>query len=292
MESIPEDHYEPDHRADLIEDLAYFKQASGFSPMEYETKDPIDVLLEDLYFLGCRDIARLLRQDRDWLNINDGYEGTGKSNSSFWLCLFVDPLFYPRNLDQDTYLKDILFQATDILNAIKYSKPYEAKNLDEGTKALFAREAMKDKNIDLIKTLTLCRQKNQFLNINAPTIWILDPYVRNFRVKTWHHNFEEYEKRGFVKLFKKRESMWKVDPWFDLRAETELPRFDNELWDCYLTKKDQYSVQDHKSQMYERNQAIMKLVEQKIKQTDIADAFGMSQQNISQIVNKWDHGSD
>lgn len=291
MESIPEDNFEAINREKLIEDLAYFKENSGFNPVAYEDKDPVEVFKEDLFWLGCRDIARLLRQDRDWLHINDGYEGTGKSNSSMWSCLFVDPLFYSRNLNKDTWLKDILFVANEILRSIKGSRYYEAKNLDEGSKALFAREAMKEKNIDLIKTFTLCRQQRQFFNINIPTIWILDPYLRNSRVKTWGHNFEEFEERGFIKLFRKNASMWKVDPWFDLRAEVILPKFDNELWDQYLIKKTEYNVQDNKGAIYQRNQSILNLVEAGVmNQKEIGDVFSMTQQNISQIVNKWKGG--
>lgn len=290
-ESIPEEHYQPDFKLELIEDLAYFQEKSGFNPPAFEDKDPVDVFMEDLFFLGHRDIARLLRQDRDWFQVNDGYEGTGKSNSSMWACLFVDPKFYKRNIAIETQLKDILFDFKDIIRSLKGSRPYEAKNIDEGSKALFSREAMKDRNVDLIKTFTLCRQLNQFVNINAPTIWILDIYVRNFRVKTWHHNFEEYEKRGFVQIFRKNTSQWKKDPWFDLRAEAILPKFDNELWDIYKTKKQEYSVQQDSSKMYERNQAILKLVDLDISQADVGDAFSLSQQQISNIVKAWNHDS-
>lgn len=248
--------------------------------------DPIDVFMEDIFFMGCRDIAKRLRQDRDWFHVNDGYEGCGKSNNSFWGNLFIDPDFYVRNLDNDTMLKDILFQVSQLTKCIKGSSKYTAITIDEGSKVLFAREAMKEKNIDLIKTFTLCRQKNLYVNISVPTIWILDPYLRNFRVKTWSHNFEEYDERGYGKLFRKKESMWKVEPFYELRAEAVLPKFDNELWDTYLTKKEEYSVQDDKSAMYERNQVILRLCE-KMTQKEVGDIVGMSQQNISNILQKW-----
>lgn len=289
MESIPEDHYEIDKRALLIEDLAWYQEKMNKSKFYAELPkdvEPIDVFEQDIFFMGCRDIARRLRQDRDWFHCNDGYEGSGKSNDSFWGNLFIDPDFYSRNLDKDTLLKDILFQVAQLNQCIKGSSRYTAITIDEGSKVLFAREAMKEKNIDLIKTFTMCRQKNLYVNICVPTIWILDPYLRNFRIKTWSHNFEEYDQRGFMKLFRKKESMWKVEPFYELRAEAVLPKFDNELWDTYLLKKEEYSVQDDKGAMYERNQIILKLCE-RMTQKEVGDIVGLKQQSISQIAQKW-----
>lgn len=119
----------------------------------------------------------LLTSDVDWVHVNEGSEGTGKTTLGAILCKIVDPDFNAR--------KQVGYNFEQIADMIDDAPPHAATAimLDEGGENLFSREAMSYANREFIKLFMRIRKKNLFFCINIPRITDLDAFMREHRVK-------------------------------------------------------------------------------------------------------------
>lgn len=139
-------------------------------------------------------------QDRVW--IVDGPEGSGKSTLAMQMCKYVDPNFC---------LDDVCMDHEELGIQIRKTKSDtgKAKLFDEGFKGLSSRGAMSKKNRDLIELIMEARQKNIFLVIAIPYIFMLDTYASLARSKVLIHVHVSKKKKihmfyGFDYNFKKK----------------------------------------------------------------------------------------
>jgi len=114
-------------------------------------------------------------QDYDHFWVNSGVEGEGKTTLSIQQACVLDPTWS---------LNKLLYNPTDFIDKIKYSKKGDCLVLDEGNLFLFSREAMKDSNVFMVKLFALVRAKNLIVIINVPNFFTLDTYVRDHRTRT------------------------------------------------------------------------------------------------------------
>lgn len=149
---------------------------------------------------GVKKAINTKDQDRVW--IVDGPEGSGKSTICMQMCKYVDPSFC---------LDDVCMDHEELAKAIRSVKPHtgKAKLFDEGFKGLSSRGAMSKKNRDLIELIMEARQKNIFLVIAIPYIFMLDTYAALARSKVLIHVHVSKKKKihmfyGFDYIFKKK----------------------------------------------------------------------------------------
>lgn len=120
-------------------------------------------------------VMRELEKDNDHLSLICGLEGTGKSTLACQYAALVSPSFGAEY---------ICYEQDDFYSIIDVAKPGDSIILDEGALFLFSREASRNGNIQTIKLLSICRQRNLHLIICIPSFWAVDSYVRQHRAST------------------------------------------------------------------------------------------------------------
>lgn len=113
--------------------------------------------------------------DMDWLHVNVGIEGSGKSNTGAYMCYRVD---------QSITGKQVVYDYETLRNAVHVSKPCSTIMIDEGAEMLNSRQSMSGENIELVKMFARMREKHLFVVVNIPEIRILDVNLRAFRLRS------------------------------------------------------------------------------------------------------------
>lgn len=123
---------------------------------------------------------KVLHKDWDRVFIIDGVEGSGKSLLGLQLGKYLDPTL---NLDRVT------FSGEEFGKAINKAEKGQCIIFDEGFNGLASSSATSKMNKFIIRKLMECRQKNLFVIIILPTIFLLQKYAGIFRSKALFHVF-------------------------------------------------------------------------------------------------------
>lgn len=112
------------------------------------------------------------KADQDRVFLITGREGSGKSWLAMQLAAYLDPTLS---------INDVCFTANEFGKRIREVKKYKAILFDESFKGLSSKGALSKENKKLINILIECRQRNLYLFIVLPSIFILDRYITLFR---------------------------------------------------------------------------------------------------------------
>lgn len=137
-------------------------------------------------------IPALNKKDKDRVLVIDGPEGAGKSTFAFQIGKFVDP---------SLNLSRVVFTADDFRKAIYRAEKKQCVIYDEAFTGLSSRAALSKINRTLISLMMQMRQKNLFVIIVLPTIFLLDKYVAIFRTIALIHVYEVRGVRGYFRVF-------------------------------------------------------------------------------------------
>jgi len=140
-------------------------------------------------------IKQIQRKDKDCVIIVDGAEGSGKSTLAFQIGKYVDPTL---NIDR------VVFSPDDFREAVLKAKKGQCIVYDEAFTGFSSRASLSPINRVLVSLAMQMRQKNLFVLIVLPTIYLLDRYMAMFRTKALIHVFEHKSKRGYFRLFNKK----------------------------------------------------------------------------------------
>lgn len=138
---------------------------------------------------------RVHEKDEDYFFAVDGEEGSGKSVFTMQLAKYVDPGFC---------LDRVCFTAQEFEQTILKAKKGEAIVFDEAFRGLSSRGALTEVNKLLIALMMECRQKNLFVFVVMPTMFLLDKYVALWRAKGLFHVYRQKHKRGFWSFYNKK----------------------------------------------------------------------------------------
>lgn len=138
----------------------------------------------------------LVQQDRDFVMVVDGDEGSGKSTLAFQVGKYID---------NDLDLSRIVFTADEFRRAILAAPKGSCVIFDEAFVGLSSRTALSKVNKMLVSLMMQMRQKNLFVILVMPSFFLLDKYAALFRSKVLLHVFENKTRRGYFKLFNKRD---------------------------------------------------------------------------------------
>jgi len=145
--------------------------------------------------LDERIIPALRKEDKDYVICVDGREGSGKSWFSFQLGKYVDP-----TLD----LSRIVFSPEEFREAVLKAKKGQCIIYDEAFTGFSSRSSLSPVNRVLVSLSMQMRQKNLFIIIVLPTIFLLDKYMAMFRTKGLIHVYESNGTRGYFKVYNSR----------------------------------------------------------------------------------------
>ncbi len=130
---------------------------------------------------------RVKKKDFDWMWIVDGPEGSGKSVLAMQLAKVVDPAF---NLDR------MCMTPQEFTKAVIKAKKGQCVVFDEAFTGLSSRASLTEINRVIVSLMMEMRQKNLFVIIVMPTIFLLDRYVALFRARGLFHVYLKNGKRG------------------------------------------------------------------------------------------------
>ena len=134
----------------------------------------------------------LEKKDKDYFLIIDGMEGSGKSTLAMQIGKYVDNTL---NLDR------ICFSPNDFREQIFKATKGQCIIFDEGFTGLSSRASLSKVNKMLVSLMMQMRQKNLFVIIVLPTLFLLDKYVAIHRASSLIHVFESKGNRGYFKLY-------------------------------------------------------------------------------------------
>jgi len=137
----------------------------------------------------------LHKKDKDYILVIDGKEGSGKSTLAFQIGMKVDPTL---NLSR------VVFSPDDFREAILKAKMGECIIYDEAFTGFSSRSSLSPVNRVLVSLAMQMRQKNLFILIVLPTIFLLDKYMAIFRTKALIHVYENKGIRGYFRIFNSR----------------------------------------------------------------------------------------
>ena len=184
-----------------LADYTINKLARFLEPSEHKTfkawflkREHIGHFFDYGLILRCFRICQEVENNLDHFIVIVGREGLGKSTLSFQIAAWINPNFVIEHIcyGAKAYL-DILRKKARIA---KLSHAVSSSLvLDEGTE-LLSREIMNATNRALIKTFHIQRALKTLVIINIPNFFMLDPAVRQHRVRT----LIEIKDRGVYKM--------------------------------------------------------------------------------------------
>ena len=134
--------------------------------------------------------------DYDWVHVICGGEGEGKSTLEIEMCSDIDP-YFSRSMNLVSSLSHLKKAYRKIADS---GRTGCAIAVDEGALLLLARNSMTAENKLTCNLLRGCRGYNPFIVICIPDFPSLDPYVRDFRVKS----LSRVVKRGWAWFYSKK----------------------------------------------------------------------------------------
>ena len=143
----------------------------------------------------------LEKKDKDCVLIIDGHEGSGKSTLAMQIGKYADPTL---NLER------IVFSPDDFRQAILKANKGEVIIYDEAFTGFSSRNSLSPINKVLVSLAMQMRQKNLFIIIVLPTIFLLDKYMAMFRTRALIHVFESKGIRGYFKIYNREKKKWLI----------------------------------------------------------------------------------
>lgn len=137
-------------------------------------------------------VPSLQLKDKDCFLAIDGREGSGKSTFAMQIGKLVDPTL---NLSR------VVFSPDDFREAVYKAKKGQCIIYDEAFTGFSSRSSLGTINRVLVSLSMQMRQKNLFVIIVLPTIFLLDKYIALFRAKALIHVYENKGRRGYFKLY-------------------------------------------------------------------------------------------
>jgi len=241
--------------------------------------------------------------NQDRVFIVDGREGSGKSTLAVQMANIVDP---------DFQLEQIVFTSEQFDTLTRKIDRYKAVVFDEAFNGLSSKGAMSKENKKLIRLLMECRQRNLFIFIVLPSIFMLEKYVAIFRSQALFHTriqrnkinqrfFQVYNYEDKTQLYILGKQMMNYNKPRIRNKHRFYGKFPEQLdYDSYLTKKlksfrDMNIEEEAVESKYkvQRNLLVYYLNKTlKVKQKDIAslfnnDGFEMGREGITKIVQQY-----
>ncbi len=187
-------------------------------------------------------MCQILRENNlDWVHLNIGTEGSGKTTLSFHLCELANP---------NLLIDDITFGVDEFINRLDTAPIGEAISCDEGGDAFMSAESLTRRRIEAKKQLLKIREKNFFICINISDISLLDRYLKTFRVRSMTRVKMSYKngviRRGLCEIYTRKQvrRIYKnpegVVKFPQPAGMDSFPIYKKPLWEEYLKKKYDY----------------------------------------------------
>ncbi len=161
-----------------------------------ENLDELGYYISPFYNQLMKAKRKVIRGNLDRVWVIDGREGeAGKSTLAMQLGYALDPTM---TLDQ------IVFTAKDFKKKIRELGKYKVLIWDEAFRGAASKSALSKENKKVMSLLQECRQRNLFIFIVLPSIFMLELYVAIFRSQALIHAFSKKNMRRYYKIYNYR----------------------------------------------------------------------------------------
>lgn len=159
--------------------------------------------------MNLQKVMEFVREkDWDWPIIIDGDERGGKTTQAIGILLETEPKLY-RDIECGIYENAMLrisWNFEHMVDCIKLSENGTCLVYDEAS--ILGREAMKETNLRMIKVMTTIGMKNRLYVWTFPAFQMLDPYLRNGRIKTRIYIYTDKGERGYATYYARKRYPW------------------------------------------------------------------------------------
>ena len=165
------------------------------APIQTATEKLGYYMASNLYSQLQKAKEKIKKSNIDRVYIIDGREGEGgKSTFAFQAAYSVDPTFD---------LSRVYFKPKEFKDGIRNSDRYKAHVFDESHIGLSSKSSTSRDNKELVQLLMEARQRNLFIFIVTPSIFLLEKYVAIFRSKGLFHCYcsKKEVSRRYIKCY-------------------------------------------------------------------------------------------
>jgi hypothetical protein len=249
--------------------------------------------------MNLQSIMEFVRnKDWDWPIIIDGDERGGKTTQAVGILLETEPQIY-RDIECGIYenaMARITWSFEDMVNSIKISENGTCLVYDEAS--ILGRESMKDTNLRMIRVMTTIGMKNRMYVWTFPSFQMLDPYLRNSRIKTRIYISTDKGERGFATFYARKRYPWPRKDgetvWWQIAFQERFQTINSlggnfeEFWQRYQDKEYEHKLTVLESSVLDPRREIALRIRKKTKFTleQIAELVGKERN----VVNSWLQG--
>ncbi|MEM5782540.1 MAG: zonular occludens toxin domain-containing protein [Candidatus Aenigmatarchaeota archaeon] len=247
-----------------------------------------------------KNIIKRIEKDYDYLHVNVGYEGSGKSTLSIiqaiayllargYVIDIKDEIIYNEETKHNITFKDfvnkhIIFTKKEFLKSIKNLTSKSPVIVDEGISVFYTADTLTEELKEVIKTLTQIRMKNYFIIVNASNFFYLHQDIRYRRALSVCHIkkrglFAFYDQKKINKIKRNDEGLIYFDTlpnFFDTFDNSLIPM---SLWNYYLKRKNDYMFEK-----FETNEKVIDILENNYTLKDLSDYYQINYHIIRKKV--------
>lgn len=160
-------------------------------------QDKVSLYMDDGLYNQLTEYVKpsVQKEDFDFVMIVDGEEGSGKSVAAQQIAKVLDP-----NFEIDT----ICFTADEFIKKVTSAKKNQCIIFDEAFTGLSSRSSLSEINHLVVSMMMEMRQKNLFIIIVMPSVFMLDKYAVFHRAKGLFHVYLDDGKRGYWRFFNRK----------------------------------------------------------------------------------------
>lgn len=221
------------------------------------------------------------KKDFDYVLAVDGEEGSGKSVFTFQIAKVLDP-----NFD----LSQVCFSPQQFISAVTKARKHSCIVFDEAFTGLSSRASLSEVNQLLVSLMMEMRQKNLYIIIVMPSIFMLERYVALHRAKGLLHLYMRDGKRGYWGFYNRErvKRLWVKGKRF-MEYSSEKYRIFGRFQDQYMVNEQEYRG---KKTLSLHNKGFRTRAQVYKAQRDaliyaIHKELNKSQMNISKMCSKW-----
>lgn len=189
-------------------------------------------------------LPELKKKDKDVVFIIDGREGSGKSKFADLLGGYAAS-YFKTNFN----LNNFAMTPDEFRNLIRESPKNSVVIYDEAHRGMSSRRALSEINNILVDLMMEMRQKNLFVLIVLPTIFMLDRYPALFRSRGLFHIYERERNRGFWVFYneKNKQKLYMAGKkLFDYNC-IPFPKFRGRFTNQYVVNEIEYRIKKEKA---------------------------------------------
>ncbi len=234
-------------------------------------------------------ILHRLNKNYDYMILIVGKVGDGKSQLAQLCCSYVDEQFSTEK---------IMFTAMDYRMMERKLKPKSALDFDEGEEIFYSRGAMSTQQKKMVLKFAQIRQKNHFIVLCAPSLGLLEKWLRGIG-ETRVNAIFKVERRGMFRAYGDRSGALQKIRYDSESNNFQYPDADfvgfwkripnkNRFWMDYEKRKNRFLSSNRESAKIQRErEKVQKQLSDSLTIKDIMEIHQVGESTVRDWINKF-----